>query len=99
MNISQLRPFYFDEASVDPRDIARRDTQEFTFDSIVDHRGDLSKKSALEFKVRWLGYDASDDTWEPWKSLRNSAALHLYLRDSGLSRLIPAEHRANHYLL
>jgi transposase InsO family protein len=98
VNVSRLRPFYFDNQSEDPKDVARRDYQEFVIDRILDHTGDSSRPSALQFKVRWLGFDAEDDTWEPWHNLRNSEALHLYLQANGLSKLIPAEHRNNHYL-
>ena len=47
----------------------------------------------MKFLVRWQGYTPSDDTWEPWKTLRNIPSLHAYLIGVGLARLVPKEHR------
>lgn len=58
-------------------------------DKIVDHRGDLTKKSTLAFKVRWLGYGEHHDTWEPWRNVRTNDALHAYLRSIDQEKLIP----------
>ncbi len=35
-----------------------------------DYSGDKNRTS-YEFKVRWLGYKDSDDTWIPWKINQN----------------------------
>ena len=69
-HVSRLREFYFQEEFVNPKDVAMRDNEEFVVDSIQEHRGDVTKLTSFEFRVRWLGYDATHDTWEPWKSLR-----------------------------
>lgn len=55
------------------------DKEEFYVDSIVDHEGDPNKKKSLKFRVRWLGYSPEEDTWEPYKSIRNCKALDEYL--------------------
>ena len=35
---------------------------EFVVDSIINHNWTLTKR---QFLIRWAGYDASHDTWEP----------------------------------
>ena len=41
-HVSDMKPFVFNSASVDPLDIARRDQMEFFIEKILDHRGKLS---------------------------------------------------------
>ena len=67
--------------------------EEFIIDSILAHRGNNKRVSTLEFLVRWLDYDESFDTWEPWQSLRETDQLHDYLRQKGLEKLIPLTYR------
>ncbi len=67
------------------------DQDEFVIERIMEHKGDLSKKSTLRFRVRWLGYQESDDTWEPWSNLSKTEALHAYLRAIGQARHIPKQ--------
>ena len=43
----------------------------------------------LEFHVKWLNYDESHNTWEPYAALRDTAQLHEYLRLHKLEKLIP----------
>ena len=93
VNVTRLTPFVYDPLYNDPRQVAMADNQEFEIDCILAHRGNLNLKSTLEFKVRWLGYDETADTWEPWKELRKTEQLHAYLRTKGLDRLIPFEFR------
>lgn len=52
------------------------------------HRGNRNDKTNMEFKVRWAGYDESEDSWEPWKELRNTIELHEYLRTHNMKSLI-----------
>ena len=59
----------------------------------LTHRNDPKRKSSMEFKIRWQGYNSSEDTWEPWKAVRNIPALHSYLVSVGLAKLVPWEHK------
>ena len=43
-HVSDMKPFVFDSAIVDPLDIARRDQMEFFIEKISDHRGKLSHR-------------------------------------------------------
>ena len=59
-----MEPFIFDSALVDPLDIARRDHMEFFVEKSLDHRGNIKRRNEIEFLVRWLGYDVSNNFWE-----------------------------------
>ena len=69
-HVSKLCEFHFQQKFVNPKDVAMRDNEEFVVDSIQEHRGDVTRLTSLEFRIRWLGYDATHNTWEPWKGLR-----------------------------
>ena len=86
-----LREFRYDERYVDPRDIALRDREEFFVERILAHRGDVDRLKTLAFHVKWLGFDESFNSWEPWKNLRETEMLHRYLILHGLQKLIPAK--------
>ena len=91
--MSEMKPFVFDSAIVDPLDIARRDQMEFFIEKISDHRGKLSQRKSLQFFVSWMGYDQSYDSREPFANLRDSTHLHSYLREKNLTQLIPTKFR------
>ena len=52
-------------------------------------KGNLKRKTELEFQVKWLGYDETHKSWEPYANLRDSDQLHVFLRQNNLLRLIP----------
>ena len=92
-NAHLLRPYNFDPEHDNPREVALHDKQEFDVESILSHDGDLNKTTALQFLVKWKGYDQSHNSWEPWKELRDNPALFKYFRDRNLERFIPKKHR------
>ncbi len=74
---SRLRPFD-DSLGKDHRHLASADDDSYAVEAILDHK--LGKtKSRHQFKVRWDGYDASHDTWLPWRSVKDLEALDTYL--------------------
>ena len=72
-----------------PADTARRDYMEFVVEKVLGHAGDTKKPTTMSFHVKWLNYDDSHNTWEPWKSLRLCEALHDYLRENKMKHFIP----------
>ena len=91
--MSDMKPFVFDPAVVDPLDIARHAYMEYFIDKTLDHRGNIKKRSTLRFHVSWLGYAQKINTWEPYKNLRNSEPLYTYLAEKNLLKLIPPKYR------
>ena len=70
-HVSKMREFLFDPETEDPLDSAVTDDHVYRADFIVDMKGSLKgPKSKLYFRVRWKGYQPSDDTWEPWANVR-----------------------------
>jgi Chromo (CHRromatin Organisation MOdifier) domain len=88
-----LKPFIYDLLKQDPMDTARRDYMEFFVESILSHSGDPRRVSTLLFHVKWLNHPSTSNTWEPWRDLRSCEALHTYLRNNALQRIIPHPHR------
>ena len=91
VHVSNLKEFKFDPKFTDPADVSRRDYMEFFIESIVQHRGHVRRKTEMKFLVKWLNYDESHNTWEPWANLRLTGALHDYLRLHGMSKIIPTD--------
>ena len=88
-HVSDMKPFVFDAALTDALDVARRDNMEYFIDKILEHRGNLKKKTEIEFLVSWLGYAQEHNSWEPYKALRDTEQLHTYLAEQKLRYLIP----------
>ena len=84
-----MKAFIYDPLVTDPVDIARRDYLEFFVEEILGMTGDTKKLNSLQFHVKWIGYDETYNSYEPWKNLRDVAILHDYLEANNLQRLIP----------
>ena len=89
IHVKRLKKFEHDPIHVDPLAIAAKDYEEDEVELILEHKGDPKRKSSLDFLVRWLGYDETEDLWLPWSALRTNAVLHQYLRDNNMHKLIP----------
>ena len=64
-----MKPFIFNADLVDPVDVARRDYMEFLkwlLKTLIAYRGNLKRKTELEFQVKWFGYDETHNSWEPY---------------------------------
>jgi len=83
-HIHNLRPFNYDLERTMPLVVAQHNKQVFVVESIVGHRGNRTKRSTMEFKVRW----------EPYKAALHVDKLHDYLRVNTMKTLIPSEHNS-----
>lgn len=52
-------------------------------------RGDIKRKSSLEFFVKWLNCNEEENLWTPYSHLRDTQQLHDYLTSKNLRHLIP----------
>ena len=57
--------------------------------SFLEYRGDLQRKTSLEFPVNWFGYSDEHNSWTSYANLRDTEKLHEYLIANNLQRLIP----------
>ena len=89
VKVQLLKPYNHDPTRQDPLDAAIHDRQEFYVETIIKHRGSWSNLKELELFVKWVGYDESHNSWEPWKELRDNEHLHTYLILQGMAKLIP----------
>jgi Chromo (CHRromatin Organisation MOdifier) domain len=51
---------------------------EFYVESIVEHKGKGDNPKRWTYRVRWLGYEESDETWLPYSWVENLAVLDEY---------------------
>ena len=86
---TNLSPFNFDEDRTSPTDVAMHDEQEFLIDKIIAHRGDRTRRSTMEFLVKWTGFGDTYDSWEPYANLRDTSSLSEYLAANRLRSLLP----------
>jgi hypothetical protein len=92
-HVTQLKPFIHDPRKVNPFDVALHDSQEYMVERIVSHTGTLRDRHNLRFEVKWLGFDDTENTFEPYHELRHNEHLHTYLNANRMRSLIPLEHR------
>jgi hypothetical protein len=90
-----MKTFRFDPLKTNPVDIARRDYLEFFVEKILEMKGDHRRVNNLSFLVKWLGFDDTYNTWEPWKNVRDTDKVHDYLRANNMEKLIPKKFRTN----
>ncbi len=65
----------------------------FFVHSIVDHKIaphplTYAKGPALLFKVKWEGYDSSEDSWEPYVNVKRTDCFDDYIKKSDKFRLL-----------
>ncbi len=75
VHVSRLKLFR-DEQTTDPRTVAAVDTGEYLVDHVVEHRAGAG--GTMLFRVRWLGYPPSEDTWMPPERIRDLAQFRAY---------------------
>lgn len=93
----RLRIYHHSEQTLlQPLEVAARDRGEYIVDKILDHSGTPSRKYSMDFLVRWLGFDESEDLWVPFKSIKDTIAFQEYIElnvatGGKLSRLLPSK--------
>jgi transposase InsO family protein len=92
-HVTSLKQFIYDPLVTDPTEVANRDENVTTVERIVSHRGDIKDKSRVTFRVRWLGQDESEDTYESFENLKRNEHLHRYLMANGGKSIIPRAFR------
>jgi hypothetical protein len=82
-HVDRLRLFNLSSATTDETlmELAAADKDEFIVEMIVDHRGSIKKRSKMEFRIRWQGFDESEDTWLLWREVKDLVALDIYIQD------------------
>jgi hypothetical protein len=92
---SNLSEFRYDPTSgLSPTEVAARNAGEFFIDKIVDHSGNVRRRSDMTFRVCWKGFTPDDDTWQPIKTVRETQAFVDYCREKKLSSLISKKFKA-----
>ena len=91
--MKNLKQFIFNPKHTDPADVARRNYMEFFIESIygIPTSRKNRRKTQMRFLVKWIDFDDSHNTWESWKNLRLTDALHTYLRLNGMLKIIPTD--------
>ena len=90
-----MKSFMYDPLKTNPLDVARKDYLEFFVEEIPDMTGDMKKLNGVQFLVKWLGFDSEANSWEPWKSVRDTEQVHVYLRANNMGKYIPKKFRTN----
>jgi hypothetical protein len=92
---SNLSEFRYDPTSgLSPTEVAARNAGGFFIDKIVDHTGNVRRRSEMSFRVRWKGYNPDDDTWQPMKTVRETQAFVDYCTEKKISSLVSKKFEA-----
>ena len=93
-HVKQLKNFYYDPKRTIPINVAVKDTDEFVVGDILEH--ELNSDGDMMWKVRWDGFEESDDTWEPLYNLVNVVKFQEYCRWlPSLKKYLPRDCRGN----
>jgi hypothetical protein len=61
---------------------AQRKEREFKIERILAHSPrSFQRPAAVDFLVKWKGYDASENLWLPWKEVVRAPPFHLYIKN------------------
>ena len=93
-HVTDLEPFVYDPNHTDPVEVALGDNQEFEIELVLDHekRPHIDpniKREQLWLKIRWAGYSAEHDSWEPIGNLVHLPIIRDYLSANKLKSYIP----------
>ena len=89
IHVKRLKPFDYDPDHTNPVEVSNTDSDSFIVEEIVQHQGNPNRKTEMVFEVKWKYFPSSENTWEPWSSVRDTDKLHEYLSKNGLAKLLP----------
>jgi hypothetical protein len=89
IHVKRLKPFDYDPDHTNPVEVSNTDSDSFIVEEIVQHQGNPNRKTEMVFEVKWKYFPSSENTWEPWSSVRDTDKLHEYLSKHGLAKLLP----------
>jgi Chromo (CHRromatin Organisation MOdifier) domain len=69
---------------------------EFFIETILQYASDIKRLTTLQFKVKWLGYDETCNSWEPLANLREMEIFYLYRIVNNMKQIIPNKFKDNH---
>jgi hypothetical protein len=76
---------YVQDPAIPNKEVSTFDDLTWQVESIVAHRGSPRSKSKMLFKVRWSGFDESNDTWESYSNVKQLEPFQLYKEQHNLS--------------
>ena len=73
--------------------VDKDEDKEFTLEAILDIQGNIPDEQYLPphvwLHVKWMGYDESSNTWEPYSEIKHTEAFQRYCSNNNLQYLIP----------
>lgn len=92
VHVKFIRPFFYDPAIIDPREVALKDIQAFVIKQIIKHKGSPKAKTKMQFYIHWEGYDDSTHhTWETYDTVKHTEQFHRYCIERQFPQIIPPE--------
>jgi hypothetical protein len=97
-HVTKLRHWVHDPLSkTTPIEAAVTDVpDEFIVEKCLAVKGDpRNQRRKLQFRIRWAGYDESNDTWEPWECCYNNDQVRRFLLahpNPRFRRLVPSDY-------
>jgi hypothetical protein len=92
-HVKLLHPFHFDEAIVNPQEVAQHDEDYYDIAEVRDHRFKTDKKRRTDLEFLLLFKGDKVPTWQPWSvDISNNEKIHDYLNTHQLRKYIPIKY-------
>jgi hypothetical protein len=89
-----LKPFYYNEKTTNPREVALRDyVSQNDVERILSHQGAWTRKRDTKFQVKWIGFE--EITTEPWDNVKDCEAMETYLKSIDKLKMLPGYKKTN----
>ena len=87
-HISNLVLYDSSHKEKSPAAVALTDDSFFIVEEVLAHTAKRGRKEPT-FHIKWKDYPSEDNTWEPLSNVINNVFVHQYMRDHGMTKLIP----------